>query len=87
MSAPRGRPWSLVPISLGRQAPKGGALHLIGENINRIIAKVRARAELPFRVRMRQCDDIRTGYRGLAKNRSQLLAPGNLFLVRRKLMA
>jgi len=66
-----------------RKAPKGGALHLIGENINRIIAKVRARAELPFRVRMRQCDDIRTGYRGLAKNRAglfTLLAPGNLFL-------
>ena len=64
-----------------RKAPKGGALHLIGENINRIIAKVRARAKPPFRVRMRQSDDIRTHYRGLAKNRSQLFAPGNLFLV------
>ena len=64
-----------------RKAPKGGALPPIDENINRIIAKVRARAEPPFRVHMRQCDDIRTRYRGLAKNRSQLFAPGNLFLV------
>jgi len=66
-----------------RKVPKGGARPPIDENINRIIAKVRARAKPPFRVRMRQCDDIRTGYRGLAKNRAglfTLLAPGNLFL-------
>jgi len=73
-----------------RKAPKGGALHPIDEAINRIIAKVRARVEHPFRVLKRQFGYIKTRYRGLAKNRAQLFtlfALGNLFLVRRKLMA
>ena len=80
------------PDKLGvmRKAPKGGALHPIDEDINRIIAKVRARVEHPFRVLKRQFGYIKTRYRGLAKNRAQLFtlfALGNLFLVRRKLMA
>ena len=73
-----------------RKAPKGGALHPIDEDINRIIAKVRARVEHPFRLLKRQFGYIKTRYRGLAKNRAQLFtlfALGNLFLVRRKLMA
>ena len=73
-----------------RKAPKEGALHPIDEDINRIIAKVRARVEHPFRVLKRQFGDIRTRYRGLAKNRAQLFTPfalGNLFLVRRQLMS
>ena len=73
-----------------RKAPKGSALHPIDEDINRIIAKVRARVEHPFRVLKRQFGYIKTRYRGLAKNRAQLFtlfALGNLFLVRRKLMA
>ena len=73
-----------------RKAPKGSALHPIDEDINRIIAKVRARVEHPFRVIKRQFGYIKTRYRGLAKNRAQLFtlfALGNLFLVRRKLMA
>jgi IS5 family transposase len=37
-----------------RKAPKGGALHPIDEDINRIIAKVRARVEHPFHVLKRQ---------------------------------
>lgn len=73
-----------------RKAPKGGALHPIDARINRIIAMVRARVEHPFRVVKRQFGYLKTRYRGLAKNRAQLFtlfALGNLFLVRRKLMA
>ena len=73
-----------------RKAPKGGALHPIDEDINRIIAKVRARVEHPFRVLKRQFGYLKTRYRGLTKNRAQLFtlfALGNLFLVRRRLMA
>ena len=73
-----------------RKAQKGGALHPIDEDINRIIAKVRARVEHPFRVLKRQFGYTKTRYRGLAKNRAQLFtlfALGNLFLVRRKLIA
>ena len=73
-----------------RKAPKGGALDPVDEDINRIIAKVRARVEHPFRVIKRQFGYLKTRYRGLAKNRAQLFtlfALGNLFLVRRRLMA
>jgi IS5 family transposase len=73
-----------------RKAPKGGALHPIDEDINRIIAMVRARVEHPFRVIKRQFGYLKTRYRGLAKNRAQLFtlfALGNLFLVRRRLLA
>lgn len=73
-----------------RKAPKSSGLHPIDEDINRIIAKVRARFEHPFRVIKRQFGYIKTRYRGLAKNRAQLFtlfALGNLFFVRRKLMA
>ena len=53
-------------------------------------AIVRAKVEHPFRVIKRQFGHVKTRYRGLAKNRAQLFtlfALGNLFLVRRKLMA
>ena len=72
-----------------RKAPKGGDLHLIDAQINRIIAVVRAKVEHPFRVLKRQFGYMKTPYRGLAKNRAQLFtlfALGNLFLVRRRLM-
>jgi IS5 family transposase len=51
---------------------------------------VRARVEHPFRVIKRPFGYLKTRYRGLAKNRAQLFtlfAPGNLFLVRRRLQA
>jgi IS5 family transposase len=73
-----------------RKAPKGGRLDPIEEDINRLIAKVRARVEHPFRVIKRQFGHVKTRYRGLAKNRAQLFtlfALGNLFLVRRRLLA
>jgi len=73
-----------------RKAPRGGRLHPIDEDINRIIAMVRAKVEHPFRVVKRQFGYVKTRYRGLAKNRAQLFtlfALGNLFLMRGKLMA
>lgn len=73
-----------------RKAPKGGKLHSLDERINRVIAMVRAKVEHPFRIVKRQFAHVKTRYRGLAKNRAQLFtrfALGNLFLVRRRLMA
>jgi IS5 family transposase len=73
-----------------RKVPKGSDLHPIDARVNRIIAMVRAKVEHPFRVIKRQFGYMKTRYRGLAKNRAQLftlLALGNLFLVRRRLMA
>jgi len=73
-----------------RKAPRGGALHPLDERANRIIAMVRAKVEHPFRILKRQFGHVKTRYRGLAKNRAQiftLFARGNLFLVRRRLMA
>jgi transposase, IS5 family len=73
-----------------RKASNGGGLDPINEEINRIIPKVRAKVEHPFRVIKRQFGHMKTRYRGLAKNRSHLFtlfALGNLFLVRRRLMA
>ncbi len=80
-----GKVWGVM-----RKAPKGGALHPIDEDINRIIAKARARVEHPFRILKRQFGHVKTRYRGLAKNRAHLFtlfAPGNLFLMRRRLSA
>ena len=73
-----------------RKAQKGCDLPPIDARINRIIAMVRARVEHPFRVIKRQFGYMKTRNRGLAKNRAQLFtlfALGNLFLVRRRLMA
>ena len=73
-----------------RKAPKGGKLDEIDEETNRVIAMVRAKVEHPFRVLKRQFGHVKTRYRGLAKNRAQLFtlfALGNLFLVRRRLLA
>jgi IS5 family transposase len=80
-----GKVWGVM-----RKAPKGGALHPLDAQLNRIIAMVRARVEHPFRVLKRQFGYLKTRYRGLAKNRAQLFtlfALGNLFLVRRRLLA
>lgn len=71
-------------------ATQGGGLHPIDQDINRIIAMVRARVEHPFRVLKRQSGYLKTRYRALAKNRAQLFTLftlGNLFLVRQRLMS
>jgi len=57
---------------------------------DRIPAMLRAKVEHPFRIIKRQFGHVKTRYRGLARNRAQLFtlfALGNLFLVRRRLMA
>ena len=80
-----GKVWGVM-----RKAPKGGKLHPEDDRINRIISMVRAKVEHPFRVLKRQFGYVKTRYRGLAKNRAQLFtlfALGNLFLVRRRLLA
>ena len=80
-----GKVWGVM-----RKAPKGGKPDPIDEKINRIISMVRAKVEHPFRVLKRQFGHVKTRYRGLAKNRAQLFtlfALGNLFLVRRRLLA
>lgn len=77
-----GKVWGVM-----RKAPKGGKLDEIDDEIHRIIAMVRAKVEHPFRVLKRQFGHMKTRYRGLAKNRAQLFALGNLFLVRRRLLA
>ncbi|WP_370204800.1 IS5 family transposase [Pararhodobacter marinus] len=80
-----GKIWGVM-----RKAPKGGDMHPLDARINRIIASVRAKVEHPFRVIKRQFGYVKTRYRGLAKNRAQLFtlfALGNLFLMRRKLLA
>jgi len=80
-----GKVWGVM-----RKAPKGGDLDPIDAQINRIIAMVRAKVEHPFRVIKRQFGHVKTRYRGLAKNRAQLFtlfALGNLFVMRRRLMA
>ena len=80
-----GKVWGVM-----RKAPKGSDLHPLDARINRIIAMVRAKVEHPFRVIKRQFGHVKTRYRGLAKNRAQLFtlfALGNLFMLRRRLMA
>jgi len=73
------------------QGPKGSPLPPTDAKINRIIAMVRARVEHPVPGDQTPSSAIvKTRYRGLAKNRAQLFtlfALGNLFLVRRRLMA
>jgi IS5 family transposase len=67
-----------------RKAPKGNRLNRNDEEINQIIAMVRARVEHPFRVLKRQFGHVKARYCGLAKNRAQwftLFALSNLFLV------
>ena len=75
---------------LAAVVPWGDKLHPLDARLNRIIAMVRAKVEHPFRVLKRRLGYTRTRYRGLAKNRAQLFmpfAPGNLFLVRQRLLA
>jgi IS5 family transposase len=80
-----GKVWGLMC-----EAPKGRPLHPLDVQTNRIIARVRAKVELPFRVIKRQIGDVKTHYRGLAKNRAQMFTQfvlGNLFLIRQRLIA
>jgi IS5 family transposase len=77
-----GKVWGVM-----RKAPKSGRLDEIDHATNRVIAMVRAKVEHPFRVLKRQFGHMKTRYRGLSKNRAHLFTLGNLFLVRRRLLA
>ena len=73
-----------------KKLSKRSALYKAKRKIEKAKAQVRAKVEHPFRVIKRQFGYVKTRYRGLAKNRAQLFtlfALGNLFLVRRRLMA
>ena len=73
-----------------RKASKGRPVYLLDVQINHIVAMVRAKVEHPFHAIKRQFGHVKTRYRHLAKNRAQMFtqfAPGNLFLVRQKLIA
>jgi transposase, IS5 family len=63
-----GKVWGVM-----RKAPNGRKLDPIDEEINRIIAKVRAKVEHHFCVIKRQFGHIKTCYRRLAKNRARCL--------------
>lgn len=72
------------------KAPKGGPPHPLDERLNRLIVMICAKVEHPFRVIKRQFGHVKTRYRGIAKNRAQLLtlfALSDLFMVRKRLTA
>jgi transposase, IS5 family len=80
-----GKVWGVM-----RKAPKGGNLHTVMRRSTASSLWVRAKVEHPFRVIKRQFGHVKTRYRGLARNRTQLFtlfALGNLILVRRRLLA
>ncbi len=69
---------------------RGSLLHLLDAQINRVIAMVGAKVAHPFRVIKHRFGHVNIRSRGLSKNRARiftLFALGNLFLVRRKLLA
>lgn len=75
---------------VARKAAPGKKLDAWTRGINEAIAKLRAIGEHPFRILKRQFGYVRVRYRGLAKNTAQLMtlfALGNLFQVRRALLA
>lgn len=55
--------------------------------MNRIVAMMRANVEHTFWVIKRQLARVKTRYRGVAPNSTQLLLLGKLFMIRRRLMA
>ena len=55
--------------------------------MNRIVAMMRANVEHTFWVIKRQLARVKTRYRGVATNSTQLLLLGKLFVIRRRLMA
>ena len=85
--APKGNPLHPLDERANRSEEEQETIRGIVSLTN---AMVRAKVEHPFRVIKRQFGHVKTRTRGLARNRAQLFtlfALGNLFLVRRKLMA
>ena len=72
-----------------RRAIKDGAMHKTIEHIEKLKAAVRAKVEHLFRVIKRQFAYCKVRYKGLFKNRAQILtlfALSNMWMVRKKLM-
>ena len=85
--APKGNPLHPLDERANRSEEEQETIRGIVSLTN---ARARAKVKHPFRVIKRQFGHVRTRTRGLATNRAQLFtlfALGNLFLVRRKLMA
>jgi IS5 family transposase len=75
---------------VGRKALEGGRRKPREARASRRIVMVRAGVEHSFRVIKRQFGQVKTRYRGLAKNRARMFARNalsNLFRVRRSLDA
>ena len=71
-----------------RALDKTTAMGVIGDTLEHVKARIRAKVEHPFRVIKRQFGHTKVRYRGLIKNTAQLhtlFALANLWLVRRKL--
>jgi len=69
--------------------PSGGTLTDEQNAFNRLLSKVRAIVEHPFRMVKRQFGFVKVRYRGLAKNTGQivmLFALANLCLARKRLL-
>lgn len=68
---------------------KRSVLYQAKREIEKAKAQVRAKVEHPFRVIKRQFGYVKTRFRGLAKNTTQLItlfALSNLWMVRRQLL-
>lgn len=75
---------------VARKSKPNQALDAWTRGLNHAIARIRAIGEHPFRILKRQFGYTKVRYRGLAKNTAQLymlFALGNLFQVRRALLA
>ena len=62
-------------------------MYPLNGKMNRIVAMMRANVEHTFWVIKRQLARVKTRYRGVATNSTQLLLLGKLFVIRRRLMA
>lgn len=75
---------------IAHKAKPGRPLCAWAAHLNRLIARLRAKGEHPFRVVKRQFGYVKVRYRGLAKNTAQLttlFALSNLWMARRSLLA
>ncbi|MFV8487114.1 transposase, partial [Ralstonia pseudosolanacearum] len=72
-----------------RALDKSTVLGKLVDELERVKARIRAKAEHPFRVIKRQFGHVKTRYRGLMKNTQQLhtlFALSNLWMMRGRLM-
>ena len=77
-----GQIWNVM-----RTPSKGGEMHPLYGKMDRIVAMMRSNVGHTFRVIKRQFARVKTRYRGVVTNSTQLFVLGKLFMVRRRLMA